>query len=222
MKANAQIIVRLGNQRHMALWSQALELIQLSGLQIIRQRPKPLQGLAHPLGNLLRILRAPGIKLGVVGANGHHEFHTVEAGQRGKRRLRRGMGRRVRAGSTGAFPRTGFGFVERLRRFQQEALVRVEDGAGALGVGRKNFKIARLPGEDFAESRFPSHILRFRVDDLTVEEPDLARERTVGHFEDRRTLGEALQLDDVHQALALHAAKPAVHLPSEQGLNTVQ
>ena len=193
-------------------------MIQLPGLQTLSQRAKTLHGLSNPLGNLLRVLNAPGIKSGVVGGDGHDEFHTVEADQRHQRRLGGGIGRGIGAGRAFAFP----GLVQRLRAFQQQTLVGIEDGAGAVRVSRKDFEVTRLPGKDLPESSFPFQCLRFRVNHIAVVEPDFAAQRPVRDFEDRGTPRQALDLDDVHQAFALHAAKPAVHLAAEQRLDAVE
>jgi hypothetical protein len=52
--------------------------------------------------------------------------------------------------------------------------------------------------------------------------PDLAGQRTVGDAQDGGTLRNAFQLDNVHQALALHAAEAGLGLAPQQRLDALQ
>ena len=45
----------------------------------------------------------------------------------------------------------------------------------------------------------------FGVNKFARRDPDFADKRAVGDAEDGGTLGETFELDDVHEALALHA-----------------
>ena len=49
-----------------------------------------------------------------------------------------------------------------------------------------------------------------QVNDFAVLNPHFADQRPVGEFEDGRALGKAFELDDIHQTLALDAAKTTV------------
>ncbi len=63
---------------------------------------------------------------------------------------------------------------------------------------------------------------RFGVNRFAFMNPDLAAERTVGNTEHGRTLRDALQLNDIHQALALDAAKTGLALAPEERLDAFE
>src|SRR5438094_5852355 len=111
----------------MALRSQALELIKFPRLQTVSQRPKTLHRLANPFRYLLRVFSAPRITFGVAGANGHDEFHAVEARQRCEPRFgrRRVCAVRLRRASDSLLSRLRL--IQRLGRFEQQTLVGIED-----------------------------------------------------------------------------------------------
>ena len=60
-----------------------------------------------------------------------------------------------------------------------------------------------------------------RVDHVAVLKPNSPFLYAVGDLEHRATLGKTFQLDDVHQALALQAAKDAVRFLAQQGFEAI-
>ena len=77
-------------------------------------------------------------------------------------------------------------------------------------IGRQDFEIAAFPRQNFLEGLFAREMGRRGVDDLPVLHPDFAVQRPLGDVENGGTSGQAFQLDQVHQALALHAAKSSL------------
>src|SRR5439155_19418866 len=68
-------------------------------------------------------------------------------------------------------------------------------------------------------SRLTGHAWRLRVDDFAILNPNVSFGGAIGYLEDRRTLRQTFQLDNIDQAFALHAAEASFLLPAEQGLD---
>src|SRR5260370_35791434 len=113
-------------------------------------------------------------------------------------------------------------FILRLGGFQQQSLIGIEDGAAAVRLRRKGFKIPRLPGKYAAKGGFTRQFVGNGINHLAILDPDSAGKRAVDDLENGRILREAFQLDDVHEALALHAPKTALAVAPKQGLDAFQ
>ena len=78
---------------------------------------------------------------------------------------------------------------------------------GPAGLGWQHFEITGFPGEDTLEGGLTAQVSRFGVNQFTVLNPNLTAKHAVGDTQHGRTLRDAFQLDDVHEALALHPAE---------------
>ncbi len=103
-----------------------------------------------------------------------------------------------------------------LRDFQQQPVVGFENGAGAVRLGGQSFKVSRLPRKDRANGFLAARAVGFGIDQFAFVDPNFSREWPAGDAEQRRTVRETFNLDDVHQAFALHPAKTRAGFLAQQ------
>ena len=112
-------------------------------------------------------------------------------------------------------------FVHRLRGFEQQGVDRFDDGALAVGLGGQIFKRAGFPGQNSPERRLAARALGFGVNQFAVLNPEFGHERAARDAQHGGTARKAFHLDDVHETLALDAAKAAVFVAAQQRFQAV-
>ena len=88
--------------------------------------------------------------------------------------------------------------------------------AFAVRFGGKCFERAGFPFKNSAEGGFTASAFSFGVDEVAAQDPDLADIGTARDAKDGGALGETFHLENVHQALALNAAKTVLRGLAQQ------
>ncbi len=207
-------------QGPVAVEAEAGNLGEAAGAQFVAQFAEAFLGVAGPGGDFGGVFQAPGFGGAFfLGAHCQDEFDALEFGQGGEGGAG-GGGLALLAGGAGLLSAP---FVHGLGGVEEQALVGAGDGAWVVGVWGLDFEVAAFPGEDFLEGILAFEIAGGGVDDFAVLHPDFALDAALGDVEDGGALGEALELDEVDEALALHAAEAAFggDFAAEEGFDAV-
>jgi len=167
---------------------------------------------AKPVDNRFGALDAPFVHSPVsVQGNTQRKFHTMDSAEPRFAKILS-----VAQVVAGCGTSIRLSFIKRLRGIEQQSLVGSHDFARALRVDRQNFKVPCAPGKNAFESVLTLDVLRGRVVNLAILNPNAAFESAVRYFENAGTAGQTLELDQIDQALALHTAEPAAVFAIEQ------
>src|SRR5204863_5239119 len=112
-------------------------------------------------------------------------------------------------------------FIDDLRGLHQQTLPAAENRPRTRNVRRQNLEVPSFPSQHLKQSVLAREFACGGIDDFTALNPYASFAGCSRNLENRRTLGEAFQLDDIHQRLALHTAEATGFLPFEQRLDAV-
>src|SRR5271168_4210366 len=89
--------------------------------------------------------------------------------------------------------------------------------------GGKDFKIAALPGKDFAKGGLATKFTGDGVNNIAVLDPDAAFGDALSDTERGGAAGKAFELNEIDEVLALHAAETAgvLVVAVEEGLDAI-
>src|SRR5688572_19104594 len=95
------------------------------------------------------------------------------------------------------------------------------DFARTLRIYRHNFEIPIAPRKDFPESILAFEFVRVRIHHIAVLNPNSSFYLPIRNFQNCGTSGKTLELDQIHETLALHPAETAALFRAKQRFKAI-